>query len=349
VLQELARRGQPWAVPPGAALDGLQALAPECLTPVLGRTGRLLGLLALAERLSEEPYSRDDRRLLSSVAGQAGIALENIRLAERMAERLEVERRASYEMDIAQQVQRRLFPQVMPVLRTLEYAGGCRQARAVGGDYFDYLELAPGRVALVLADVAGKGISAALLMAALQASLRSQHAAVSGPDALLRAVNRVFYPSAAPNRFATVFYGEYDDATRRLRYVNCGHNAPALMRADGRVERLPATATVVGLFAELECAVAEVTVEPGDVLLIFSDGASEAWSDSGEEYGEERLIQTALSHVGHPAAEMIDAITSAVQVFSGAEQEDDLTLVVARALSDPFERDSPTAAGCSGP
>jgi hypothetical protein len=200
VLQELARRGQPWEVPPGAALDGLEALAPECLTPVLGRTGRLAALLALAERLSEESYSREDRRLHSSVAGQAGIALENIRLAERMVERLEVERRASYEMEIAQQVQSRLFPQVMPLLRTLEYAGGCRQARAVGGDYFDFLDLAPGRVALVLADVAGKGISAALLMATLQASLRSQHAAMGDPARVLCAVNRVFYPSAAPNR-----------------------------------------------------------------------------------------------------------------------------------------------------
>lgn len=349
VLQELARRGQPWEVPPGAALDGLEALAPECLTPVLGRTGRLAGLLALAERLSEESYSREDRRLLSSVAGQAGIALENIRLAERMVERLEVERRASYEMEIAQQVQSRLFPQVMPRLRTLEYAGGCRQARAVGGDYFDFLDLAPGRVALVLADVAGKGISAALLMATLQASLRSQHAAMGDPARVLCAVNRVFYPSAAPNRFATVFYGEYDDATRRLRYVNCGHNAPALLRSDGRVERLHATATVLGLFEEFACAVAEVAVEPGDVLLVFSDGASEAWSDKGEEYGEERLIQAALSHRGRPVPEMIEAITRDVQVFSGAEQEDDLTLVVARALSGPLERDSPTAAGCSAP
>jgi serine phosphatase RsbU (regulator of sigma subunit) len=330
VLQELARRGEPWELPPGAALGGLEALVPECLTPVLGRAGRLVGLIALGERLSEESYSREDRRLLSSVAAHAGIALENVRLAARMAERLEAERRASYEMQIAEQVQRRLFPQVMPALRTLEYAGGCRQARAVGGDYYDFLEREPGRVGLVLADVSGKGISAALLMATLQASLRSQHAAVSDPAALLAAVNRVFHPSAAPNRFATVFFGDYDDATRRLRYVNCGHNAPAVLRAGGAVDRLPATATVLGLFEELECAVSEVALGPGDLLLVFSDGASEAFSDAGEEYGEERLIQTALAHRAAPVPELLQAVMAEVARFSGKNQEDDLTLLVGR-------------------
>ena len=167
VLRELARSAEPWELPPDAALGGLEALRPECLTPIIGRSGELAGLLVLGERLSEEPYSREDRRLLSSVAGQAGIALENIRMAERMAERLEAERRADYEMNIAQQVQSRLFPQVLPKLKTLECAAGCRQARAVGGDYFDFLERGSGRVGLVLADVAGKGISAALLMATL--------------------------------------------------------------------------------------------------------------------------------------------------------------------------------------
>jgi serine phosphatase RsbU (regulator of sigma subunit) len=293
--------------------------------------GRLAGLLALGERLSEESYSREDRRLLSSVAGQAGVALENIRLAEHMAERLEAERRASYEMDIAQQVQRRLFPQVMPALRTLEYAGGCHQARAVGGDYFDFLDLGPGRLGLVLADIAGKGIPAALLMATLQATLRSQQAGLGDPARVLCAVNRVFYPSAAPNRFATLFFGEYHDATRRLRYANCGHNPPALLRADGRVERLPATATVLGLFEEFECVVAEVGVEPGDLLLVFSDGASEAWSDAGEEYGEERLIQATLARRHQPVQEMLEATMREVRLFSGRDQDDDLTLLLARA------------------
>jgi sigma-B regulation protein RsbU (phosphoserine phosphatase) len=331
LLHELARRGEPWELPAGHTVGSLDALHPECLTPILGRSRRLVGLLVLDERLSEEPYSREDRRLLSSVAAQAGIALENIRLAERMAERLEAERRSSYEMQIAQQIQSRLFPQAAPELRTLEYAGGCRQARAVGGDYFDFLERARGRLGLVLADVSGKGISAALLMASLQAILRSQHAAIADPAELLRAVNRVFHPSAAPNRFATLFFADYDDATRRLRYVNCGHNAPAVLRADGRVDRLEATATVLGLFAEMECTVAETGLGPGDLLLVFSDGASEAFSDAGEEFGEDRLIQTTQGLRGLGVQAMVEAVAGAVQVFSGREQDDDLTLLIARA------------------
>jgi phosphoserine phosphatase RsbU/P len=184
----------------------------------------------------------------------------------------------------------------------------------------------------VLADVAGKGISAALLMATLQASLRSQHAAVQDPAALLAAVNRVFHPSAAPNRFATLFFGEYDDRARRLRYVNCGHNAPAILRGDGGVDRLPATTTVLGLFEDLESEVVETSLHEGDLLLVFSDGASEAFSDAGEEYGEERLIDAARRHRGAPVPELLAAIMAEVVRFSGTNQEDDLTLLVARGV-----------------
>ena len=162
------------------------------------------------------------------------MALENIALAEKMAERLEAERHAAQEMDIARQVQSKLLPQKMPPLATLEYAGDCLQARAVGGDYYDFLDLGPGRVGFVLADIAGKGISAALLMANLQANLRSQYAtALDNLPQLLQSVNRLFYESTEPNNYATLFFATYDDATRRLTYVNCGHNPPVLLRRDG--------------------------------------------------------------------------------------------------------------------
>ena len=144
-----------------------------CLVAMLGRDGRLLGLLALGPRLSEEPYSGEDKRLLASVASQAGMALENFRLAEDIAEKLEAERRTTREMEIAKEVQTRLLPQGAPVLQTLECAGRCLQAARVGGDYFDFLELGREQVGLVLADVSGKGVHAALLVANLQAHLRS--------------------------------------------------------------------------------------------------------------------------------------------------------------------------------
>jgi sigma-B regulation protein RsbU (phosphoserine phosphatase) len=145
-----------------------------------GRESQLAGLLVLGQRMSEEPYSSEDKRLLASVASQAGIALESIRLAEKVAERTEAERRAAIEMQVAKEVQDQLLPQSAPVLQTLECAGRCIQTRAVGGDYYDFLELRPQHVGLVLGDVSGKGISAALLMANLQANLRSRCTVSSG-------------------------------------------------------------------------------------------------------------------------------------------------------------------------
>ena len=161
LLREIAQRGKAWDVPqgPGPAGD-LGALAPTCLVPILGRQNNLIGMLVLGPRLSEESYSGEDKDLLDAVAAQAGIALENIGLAEKMAERMEADRRIAQEMEFARQVQARLFPQKLPAMKTLEYSGGCIQARKVGGDYYDFLELRPGRLALVLAGIAGKGCRA---------------------------------------------------------------------------------------------------------------------------------------------------------------------------------------------
>jgi len=339
LLAELARRGAPWDVS-ASVIDGLAAdrvLAPmraECLVPLLGRGGQLTGLLVLGPRLSEEPYSREDKRLLAWVAAQAAVALENVRLAEAMVERMEAERRAAQEIEIARQVQARLFPQKRPPLKTLEYAGGCLQARQVGGDYYDFLDLGPGRLGLVLADIAGKGISGALLMANLQANLRSQYAvALDDLPRLLQSVNRLFYENTADNSYATLFFGDYDDRTRRLRYANCGHLPPLLLRADGSVARLEATSTVLGLFETWSCSVEETFLAAGDSLVLYTDGVTEAARADGEEFGEERLIQTVCAHRSLPVADLLTAIVSAVREFSGPEQADDITLVVAKCHS----------------
>lgn len=308
----------------------LGPLQPECVVPIQGRVGGLLGLLVLGGRLSEEPYSTEDKRLLASVASQAGVALENIALAQEMAARIESERRARQEMEIAREVQRRLLPQDMPGLATLDYAGQCIQARAVGGDYFDFLDLAPGRVGFVVADISGKGISGALLMANLQANLRSQYAvALQDLPRLLRSVNRLFYKNTEENRYATLFFGAYDDRTRLLQYVNCGHNAPLLLRSGGGVERLCSTATVLGLFEGWDCSMAEASLESGDILIVYTDGISEAENERGEEFGEARLLQTVRAAHGHEPRGMMKAVSDAVLQFSAGEQADDLTLVIA--------------------
>ncbi len=345
-MVELARDGRPWEVSTDDSSDAsrylpLAPLKPDCLVPMLGRDSRLVGLVVLGPRLSEEPYSSEDKHLLGSVATQAGVALEGIRLGEKIAERIEVERRVAQEMEFARQVQNRLFPQRAPNLKTLEYAGGCSPARQVGGDYYDFLELKPGRLAMVLADIAGKGVSGALLMANLQANLRSQYAmAVDDLPRLLQSVNRLFYENTADNSYATLFFADYDDSSRRLHYVNCGHLPPLVLRCgkgpmdrDSRspsVERLQPTTTVLGLFEEWECRVQEVELRPGDILILYTDGVTEAARSDGEEFGESRLIDSLQEHRHLPTSSIMETVINDVQKFSGCEQADDITLVIAR-------------------
>ncbi len=338
ILTELVQHGQPWEFAPAgegitAGRSLLAQLNPDCLAPILGRGGRLVGLLVLGSRLSEEPYSGEDKRLLASVASQAGTALENIRLAEEIAERLEIERRAAHEMEIAKEVQARLLPQVPPRLKTLDCAARCLQARSVGGDYYDFLWLGPDHLGLVVADVSGKGVHAALLMASLQAHLRSQSSTTPlDPVGLLQQVNRRLLESTDSRHFATLFLGIYEDSTRRLVYVNCGHNPPVYFRQDGTVERLWSTATVIGLFEQWECAACEVRLDPGDLVLVFSDGVTEA-ARNEEEFGETRLIEELRAHSRLPLDEILSAIFSGVQEFSAGAQSDDLTLLIVRAHS----------------
>ena len=338
MLEEISRRGQPYDVPPPtsehfARFSMLGPLRPECIVPMPGRDGRLVGAIVLGLRLSEEPYSGDDKRLLASVANQSGAAIDSIRLAERMALQLEAERRAAHELDMARQVQARLLPQRAPLMKTLDYAGRCVQARAVGGDYYDFLDLGGTRIALALADVSGKGMPAALLMASLQATLRTHCTAGLGDlGVIMRQVNRLLYESTAPQHFATLFIGEYDDKSRQLRFVNCGHNPPVLLKCDGSVQRLAATACVLGAFPDWECAVEETALGPGDLLALFTDGITEATNEKGDEFGEERLIAALNEHRHHAAAETLEAIIRVVQEFGGRDQADDLTLIVARVV-----------------
>jgi len=332
---ELVLRGKTWDLlsdPPGARnVEPLAALAPECLVPFIARDGHLLGLLALGQRLSEEPYSGEDKHLLDSVANQSAVALENIGLAEKMAERMDVERRSAQEMEIARQVQARLFPQKFPPLATLEYAGKCIQTRQVGGDYYDFLGLGAGQLGLVLADIAGKGISGALLMANLQANLRSQYAtALDDLPGLLESVNRLFFENTTEEAYATFFLAAYDDASRRVRYANCGHLPALLLRADGNIERLSSTSTVLGLFQDWTCRVEETHLDPGDVLVLYTDGVTEASNAAGEDFGFDRLVDVLRPLGARPVSEMMDAVIAAVLTFSGGVQADDITLVVAR-------------------
>jgi serine phosphatase RsbU (regulator of sigma subunit)/catechol 2,3-dioxygenase-like lactoylglutathione lyase family enzyme len=263
------------------------------------------------------------------------------------AEKLEAERRVVRELEIAKEVQSRLLPQMLPPLSTLEYAGVCIQARQVGGDYYDFLDLgspqrlergatkdldaAAWHMALVLADISGKGIAGALLMANLQANLRSRYAlALDDFPRLLKSVNQLFYENSPNDRFATMFFAVFDDRTGDMEYANCGHNAALLFRSNGTLERLESTTTVIGLFPRWECGSRFTVLAPGDLLVVYSDGVTESLDHANEEFGEERLVTTIQRNRDCCPEALISAIVDDVRAFSPHEQHDDITLIVAR-------------------
>ena len=252
------------------------------------------------------------------------------------ADKLESERRAAQELAIARQVQTRLFPQSRPALGSLDYAGACLPARAVGGDYYDFLSLGPDRLGLVIGDVMGKGMAAALLMANLQANLRSQVAfALDEPKRLLQSVNLLFCENSPEGAFASLFFADYHDPTGGLRYVNCGHLSGLVLRRDGAVDRLAPTSTVLGLFRDWECSIGECRLEADDLLALYTDGVTEAFDDAGEEFGEQRLVDALHRHRNRPPESLLSSLVDEVRTFSPHEQQDDLTLIVARRRSAP--------------
>jgi serine phosphatase RsbU (regulator of sigma subunit)/predicted enzyme related to lactoylglutathione lyase len=247
------------------------------------------------------------------------------------AEKLESERLAAQELQIAKEVQARLFPQTAPSFEGLDYAGMCIPARAVGGDYYDFLNLGRSRLGLVIGDISGKGIAAALLMANLQANLRSQCAMASDdPQRFLRSVNELLYQNTPASAYATLFFGEYDDKEKCLRYVNCGHVPGIVLRSDDRVERLDSTCTVLGLFKEWDCVIQECRMSLGDTLALYTDGVTESVNDSGEEFGDLRLVEALRRNRDQRPRAFIRQILDEVQRFGRHDQHDDITVLIAK-------------------
>jgi sigma-B regulation protein RsbU (phosphoserine phosphatase) len=260
----------------------------------------------------------DNARLLATVRKQVVDATERIQQAKR----------AQSELEIARHVQQKLFPHETKQLQTIEYSGDCVAAREVSGDYYDFLDLGPSRLGFVLADVSGKGVPAALLMANLQACFRSQtEAARTDLRSLLRGVNSLFHESTAAEHYATLFFGSYDDRTSELRYVNCGHVPPVLLRTTGEVERLNPTATLIGAFRKWDCTEEALVLQPEDRLLVFSDGVTEAGIETDQEFGEDRLVALMRENRDRPIADLIRIVMDTVARFSGGARTDDLTVV----------------------
>jgi sigma-B regulation protein RsbU (phosphoserine phosphatase) len=338
---------EPWLQLAGPAeISVLNQLEAELLLPLPGRS-RLIGVMALGPKLSEEPYSRSDQQLLSSVALQTGLAIENSALVHRLADAAAVRQRVDREIEIARQVQERLLPQSYPVVEGLDFAGFSRTAQEVGGDYYDFIALENGRLGIAIGDVSGKGISAALLMASIRAALHGlTFSGTLNLARLMEGLNRIIYDSSTSNRFVTFFFGEYDPATRTLDYVNAGHNAPALLRPaapdkDGfctpetpcLVQRLETGGPVVGIFSEVHYEQGRLQLYPYDVLIAFTDGISEAMTADYEEWGEEQLLAAARMATHRSAQKIVTAVIESADRFTaGAAQNDDLTLVVMKVF-----------------
>ncbi len=302
-------------------------IGPSVAVPVTVASD-IVGVLFVTPSAHSSNFTFSEMRLLRSVAAQLALMLENSRLTDRIVEQDRLRR----ELAVAAEVQQRLFPEHPPDIKSGHLAGYCLPARGVGGDYYDFLRLDSNQIGIALADVAGKGIAAALVMSVVQASLRSlaESEGVS-PARLAARMNCLLCASTGPSSYATFFYATFDETTRRLTYVNGGHNPPFLLRNSKAhtIEELSIGGIIIGMFPPALFEQASVDLEPGDVLLAFTDGVSEAHDPNEEEFGEERLQDLLRKHAHLSVDEMSGRITTDLQTWMAeAPQHDDLTFIL---------------------
>lgn len=342
LLARLRSYGSPLSFSPGdlaASLHWASTEKPEQIEEIqtLTRVGltlaaalrlrdEILGVLLVGPPAGRDEYSAADRGLLRRYAEQFALMAENARLTERVVEQEKVRR----DVALAAEVQQRLLPQVPPESAGSSLAAFTMPVRTVGGDYYDFLNLGPNRLGIALADVAGKGVAAALIMAVIHASLRiiASEKDISPPELAAR-MNSFLHRSTGSSSYATFFYAQLDGANRQLRYVNAGHNPPFLVRRDGAIEELATGGTIIGMFAFAAYEEAVVDVKPGDVLLIFTDGVTEALNAAEEEFGEDRLKALIRRLAPFSINEIRSRLAEEIRSWIGdAPQHDDLTFVV---------------------
>jgi serine phosphatase RsbU (regulator of sigma subunit) len=291
---------------------------------------RVIGLIYLDSPHFVHEFTKDDLNLLTVMANVAAIRIEHTRLAEvEQAERI-----LARDLEQAAEIQRRLLPTSAPVVPGIDLAGYNAPCRTVGGDYYDFMTYPDGRVAMLVGDVAGKGMPAALLMSSLQARVQVLFDDPVDLAALVTRLNRIITSNCPSNRFISFFFGVMEPKTGVLTYVNAGHNPPLLVHRTGVVERLESTGLILGILAAAPYHQRTCTLEPGDVVVLFSDGVTEAVRPHvDEEFGEERLAQI-LADLRHlSAGSIIESINQQVYEFTGgAPPADDITLVIAKRL-----------------
>jgi sigma-B regulation protein RsbU (phosphoserine phosphatase) len=291
---------------------------------------RLIGFLGMGFKLEDEDYAPEELRILNSYAPQLAMASENIRLVEENVEK----RRLEEQMAMARRIQEGFLPQTLPDTPGLEVAAGSRFSLEVAGDYYDIITQNETQTVIAVGDVSGKGAGAALLMANLQASLRTAVGIGVRLSDVVARISDLIYRNTPPEQYITFVVGLYDAASGELRYVNAGHNPPILIRSNGETELLDVGGLILGCLPGSQYEEGVVKLQPGDLVMMFTDGISEAMNDEDEEYGEERIKEFIVRNRALPCTEILSTLEADVVAFCGREpNEDDSTFLIARRVS----------------
>jgi len=289
----------------------------------------LRGVLTVYNKKDGNSFNTDDQRLLAIIAAQSAQVVENARLIEE--EKLYI--KMQQEVGLAAKIQGDLLPRNNPNLPGYDIAARTISAQSIGGDYYDFIPMGDGRMTLCLGDVSGKGLPASLLMANLQATLRGQTIVSPSPSECLVRSNKLLYDSTSPEKFATLFFAILNPSTHSIHYSNAGHDWPHLLRGDSSIKRLQTGGLMLGLIPDIAFEDEQVGLEAGDLLVIQSDGISEAMNSNEEQFGEERLQSVLLRERDRSAGEIIDAVVKEVRNHAGAHpQSDDITIMVVKRV-----------------
>ncbi len=308
-------------------LQGIRSV----LAVPLGVSEKVFGIIYADSPIAEGRFTEDHLKVLTTLASVAAIRVENARLLEAQLQQERLER----ELQLAMEIQQRFQPTAPPIVPGYELQGISFPCYEIGGDYYDFIEREDGRLVIALGDVSGKGTAAALLMSSLHAAVHAQAGSHDSLVETISAVNRYLADNIPPNRFVTLFYAELDPASGALSFLNAGHNPPLIVHAAGTVEQLASGGLPLGIKRDAEYREGRTQLQLGDVLVIYSDGVTEAASPSGEEFGPTRLYEVVSRNIEASAAGVRDRIESALTKFSqGTQAADDITLVIVKRQAE---------------